>query len=131
MILGACTQPLEFADWTIPVPEGTRIIEYPYVPFADRTEWIALELDLIIGNDEDDFDGSLYRPFAVAADDQGRVYVADVGHHQVLVYGADGGHIRSLGRQGQGPGEFVGPIEVTVAGTTLVVVTPPSSVSGR
>ena len=117
----ACSEPLEFADWTIAVPEGTRIIEYPYVPFEDRTEWVALELDLIIGSDEDDFDGSLYRPLAVAADDERRVYVADAGHHQVLVYGADGTHVRSLGRQGQGPGEFMGPIEVTVAGTTLVV----------
>ena len=24
----ACSEPLEFADWTILVPEGTRVIEY-------------------------------------------------------------------------------------------------------
>ena len=33
---------LEFADWTIPVPEGTRIIEYPHVPLEERNERIEL-----------------------------------------------------------------------------------------
>ena len=27
----ACSEPLEFADWTIPVPVGTPVLEYPGV----------------------------------------------------------------------------------------------------
>ena len=38
----ACSEPLEFADWTIPVPEGTRIIEYAAVPIEERTDRIEL-----------------------------------------------------------------------------------------
>lgn len=115
-----CSASLEFADWTVPIQEGTPIIEYAHVPSEERTEWIEMELDLTMGNAEDG-DGSIYRPFAFATDDTGRVYVADVGDHQVKVFDSEGKHVRNLGRKGQGPGEFIGPIGVTVAGSTLVV----------
>ncbi len=117
----ACAGPVDYPDWTVVVPEGARIIEYPHVPSEDRAERIDLRLDLVVGSEDGEPDGLLYRPFAIASDDDARVYVADVGNHQVLVFGADGSLVRSLGRQGQGPGEFVGPIGLTIAGPNLVV----------
>ena len=42
IVLTACSEPLEFADWTIPVPEGTRIIEYAAAPLEERVERIEL-----------------------------------------------------------------------------------------
>lgn len=44
----ACSEPLEFADWTIPVPEGTRIVEYPGVPEEERVARIELVEDLVV-----------------------------------------------------------------------------------
>ncbi len=118
----ACTpEPLNFADWTIPVPEGTQVIEYPGVPPEERTARIELVEDLVIGGDTDDPRYSFYRPRSVAVDDVGRIYVADVGDHQVKVYDENGEHLMSLGREGQGPGEFMGPGYATVAGAVLVV----------
>ncbi len=50
LVLTACTPaPLEFPDWTIPVPEGTKIIEYAAVPMEERIERIELVEDLAIG----------------------------------------------------------------------------------
>ncbi len=118
----ACTpEPLEFADWTIPVPEGTPIIEYEAVPMEERTERIELVEDLVIGRDTQDPNYSFYRPRSVAVDDAGHIYVADAGDHQVKVYDEKGNHLLNLGREGQGPGEFVGPFFATFAGSTLVV----------
>ncbi len=48
--LSACAEPLEFADWTIPVPEGTRVIEYAAVPVEERTERIEVVEELVLGD---------------------------------------------------------------------------------
>ncbi len=42
-------------------------------------------------------------------DAQGRLYVLDTGNHRVQVFGPDGKYIKTIGRQGQGPGEFFMP----------------------
>ena len=42
----ACSEPLEFADWTIPVPEGTPVHEYPTNPV--RLAPLALRLSLLL-----------------------------------------------------------------------------------
>ena len=120
--LTACTPaPLEFPDWTIPVPEGTRVIEYAGVSPEERTERIELVEDLVIGRDTDDPKYSFYSLRSVAVDDAGRIYVADAGDHQVKVYDENGDHLMNLGREGQGPGEFSGPGWATIAGSLLVV----------
>ncbi len=48
----SCAEPLEFADWTIPVPEGTRTVEYAGAPSANRTERVELVTDLVIGDSD-------------------------------------------------------------------------------
>ena len=40
---------LEFADWTIPMPEGMRVIEHAAVPIEERSEKIELIEDLVPG----------------------------------------------------------------------------------
>jgi hypothetical protein len=42
----------------------------------------------------------------VALDGSGRVWVADGLTQEVKVFGADGTHVRTIGRRGAGPGEF-------------------------
>ncbi len=120
--LTACAaEPLEFPDWTIPVPEGTRVIEYAGVSPEERTESIELVEDLVIGGDTDDPKYFFYSLRSVAVDDAGRIYVVDAGDHQVKVYDENGNHLMNLGREGQGPGEFRGPGWATIAGSLLVV----------
>ena len=118
----ACADRVEFADWTIPVPDGTRIVEHTYVPLEERTEVIDLAEELVIGGDGSDPRYSSYNPRALAVDDEGRIYLADAADHQVKVYDRNGTHVRSLGRQGQGPAEFSGPGGVVVAGSMLAVL---------
>ena len=117
----ACAEPLEFPDWTIPVPEATRIIEYAHVPMEDRTERIELVQDLIIGGDPDDPAGAFYQPWGTAVDQRGNVYVLDAGNHRIQVFDRDGGFLRSIGRRGQGPGEMETPTSIVIAGGKIVV----------
>lgn len=55
---------------------------------------------------EEDGAGSLADIRGVAADDSGRVLTLDFKDQQVHVFDSMGRYVRSLGRSGQGPGEF-------------------------
>lgn len=63
---------------------------------------------------DDDGKGKLFSPVNVAVDPQGKVYVADAGAFCVQVYDAEGRYLRSLGRQGVGPGSFARPRSLAV-----------------
>ena len=52
---------------------------------------------------------------SIAADLHGRVYVADRIGSTIRVYGSDGIFLKTIGRQGSGPGEFQWPADVTFA----------------
>ena len=119
--LSACAEPLEFADWTVSVPEGTRTVEYAHVPLEDRTEHIALVEDLVIGGDPDEQAEFFYRPYGAAVDEEGNAYVLDAGNHRIQVFDSEGRYLRTIGRQGQGPGEMEEPHSITIAGRSLVV----------
>ena len=92
--LSACSEPLEFADWTIPVPEGTRIIEYANATGHEREgNHIELVEDLVIGTRAGDDDYSLYRPTQVLTDSAGRIYVFDSGNARIQVFNTDGDYV--------------------------------------
>ncbi len=68
-----------------------------------------------------DANGEFNGPFGVAADADGNVYVTDRGNHRVQKFEVrrNGGawevrHVRTWGRKGTGPGEFDGPLGITL-----------------
>lgn len=54
-------------------------------------------------------------PAALEVDAYGRLYVLEAATGEVRVFEPDGRHLRSLGRQGSGPGELRQPIGLTLA----------------
>ena len=42
----------------------------------------------------------------IAVDPTGRIYVLDVASEEVRVFGGDGAYLRTMAREGEGPGEF-------------------------
>lgn len=51
----------------------------------------------------------LYKPQRISSDKSGHVYISCIGDHRILEFDAEGKFINSIGRAGQGPGEFKGP----------------------
>lgn len=45
----------------------------------------------------------------IAIDDAGRTYVSDMKEPRLLIFGPTGKHLATIGRKGQGPGEFTAP----------------------
>jgi hypothetical protein len=119
--VASCSEPLEFADWSIPVPEGSRIIEYPAIPTGERIERLDFVEDLVIGRGADDTNYNFYGARGLAVDRHGRIYVLDSGNARVQVFDQDGRFLRTIGRSGQGPGEFQSASSIAVAGGRLLI----------
>jgi hypothetical protein len=67
--------------------------------------------------------GLFGRVFAIAADAEGRIYVADAMREVVEVFEHDGTPLRVIGGRGGGPGEFNGLRAVSVVSDDAVIVT--------
>ena len=125
----ACSEPLEFAAWTIPGPEGVEAHEYVAVSSEERAgNRIEVVEDLVLGRGDrrlaptpDDPQQAFYRPRAVVPDADGNIYVLDQGNHRVQVFDADGRYLRTLGREGQGPGEITLATSLAVTADGVVV----------
>lgn len=113
--------PLQFAGWTLPVPEDAPVIGYRAVPKEERTETIELVAEAVMGREVDGDGATFFRPVGLAADDTGGVFVLDAGDHQVKAFGPDGAFLNTFGREGQGPGEMQFPRSITTVGSNVVV----------
>jgi hypothetical protein len=122
LLLVACGgEPLEFADWTIPVPEGTPIHEYAAVPDEERAgNELVLERDLVIGRSGRE-DVAFYQATSPVVDDAGRIYVLDTGNHRVQVFDPAGELLLTFGAEGQGPGELSRPQGLAILGDNILV----------
>ncbi|MGD2246206.1 MAG: 6-bladed beta-propeller [Candidatus Aminicenantes bacterium] len=105
----ACSKRTEDTGWPVSIEtvEGIKVVTNPekskFGVFA-----FELEEDLAIGdvNDEDYF---FPRPVRLNVDDDGNIYVCDGGNRRVQKYDKNGTYVRTIGRQGQGPGEYIYP----------------------
>lgn len=67
-------------------------------------------------------EGILRRPTGLARDAQrGRIYVADTYGHDIKVFSDDGALVQTIGRRGEGDGEFNFPTHLTFAAGQLYV----------
>jgi hypothetical protein len=69
---------------------------------------------VIDGGDAVDAEYLLGQIRSVASDAGGRLYAADAASADVKVFSADGLYLQTIGREGQGPGEFQVPLDVLV-----------------
>lgn len=98
---------VELPEWFVTVPEGTPLREYPELPPPSAaSEAVELVPDLVLGERTEDPAYRFYGPSWVDVAADGRIFVADFGNHRIQVFGPDGAYLETLGRRGQGPGEF-------------------------
>lgn len=92
------------------LPGGTVRVRNPDEGAWREGEAWSLAEDLRIGSMDEEGPALFGQVAAVEADPLGRVWVLERDAKEVRVFGADGRHVRTLGRQGGGPGEFADPI---------------------
>lgn len=64
---------------------------------------------------------AFYEPGGVAVDQEGNIYVADSGNQRVVKFNPEGKFVKSFGRKGQGPGEFISPGQLAIFGNEIYV----------
>ena len=97
---GASAQQIETVN-------GVRVVHNKKGGVWGDAPKIAIELVRTIGNvDTDDENLAFDSPLDMAVDPTGNTFILDSGNKRIQVFGPDGQYLRTIGRRGQGPGEF-------------------------
>jgi hypothetical protein len=94
--------------------EGVRVVVNPAEPLYGAIK-LGLEEELRIGKEGDERT-QFYRVRDIHADPQGNIYVDDMSNGRVQVFDPNGAFLRTIGRPGQGPGEFENPTLIRFGG---------------
>ena len=110
IILTACRgkdKPVEAAAYPVKIEtiEGIKTVQNPGFPKEGIVRY-ALESDLTIGGEGEGANSVLNRPQDLKVDAEGNIYVLDWGDVDIKVFSPDGRLVRTIGKKGQGPGEF-------------------------
>lgn len=116
-LLAGCSNALETE-----LPDRIKNLENltVYPADAEPAHQITLSPDITYSDTGDVLFGPLIR--GVEADQQGRAYVMDFTEKKVHLFDANGQFIKSMGREGRGPGEFLFIADIKVEDQQLHVV---------
>jgi len=95
---------------TIEEENGVRVVKNPAEPMYGELV-LELEEDLSIGSVEDE-NTLFYRIGDIAVDSQSNIYVLDSGNHRIQKFDKNGNYLQTIGRKGEGPGEFMRPFNI-------------------
>lgn len=95
--------------YTVEIKDGVRYVNNHAPLWGDEPK-ITLGLVQKIGEkDTTDENYLLFRPTDIVVDADGNIYVLDTGNFRIQKYDSKGKYLATIGRQGQGPGEFLNP----------------------
>lgn len=102
--------------------EGVRHVQNPAEPASGAVRQELVELWRLGGESDDE--GEFFGVIGdIVLGEGGEVYVLDRQLTEVKVFSADGEYLRTLGREGEGPGEFRNPSDLLLLpGETIGVV---------
>ena len=94
--------------------DGISVVKNPKKPIYSE-KIIVFEENLSIGKSEGPEEYIFTHILSFAADKDGNIFILDMRPFRVKVYDSEGNYLRSIGREGQGPGEFQipGNIQIT------------------
>lgn len=117
----SCSQ--QGADWqgTIEEVDGVTIVKNPLEPMHGG-DALELEEELTIGEAEGREEYMFSRVFSIAVDDLENIYVLDSQEAHIRVFDKDGQYLKTIGKKGQGPDEFQGPISLIITPQIEILV---------
>jgi hypothetical protein len=87
------------------------VVKNPISP-AFKSGYLWLEKDLVLGQNKTGEEYILPGITSFAVDDQGRIYILVGRDSHIRVFDAAGKYLWTIGRKGQGPGEFMRPMNI-------------------
>ncbi len=121
MILASCGKKKSEWKGTIEEKNGVTVVKNPKEPIHGQ-DIFSMEEELSIGEVEgrEEFMFSAIR--SIAVDEAGRIFVLDREDPHLRVFDQNGAFLRTIGRKGQGPGEFNFPLSVSITRQNELVV---------
>ena len=84
--------------------DGVTLVHNPPLPL-NPGKTVRFEDEVSFGAEEAG-PGAIYKPGQFAVDGRNRVYIYESGEGTIKAFGEDGRFLKTVGRKGQGPGEF-------------------------
>jgi hypothetical protein len=101
MILSACSKKPENAA-RVEIIDGIKYVHNTEIPLHPN-KTVTFEEDLSIGGEEYNM---LFRPQRFIVDQNENIYITDYQDQSIKVFDPKGEYIETIGRKGEGPGEF-------------------------
>ena len=87
-----------------------------------QSDRLGLKEDWTIGGRSAAGDQALARPWCIAVDGEGLLYVLDVQDACVKVFDRTGAYVRAIGRRGQGPGEIGAAFSIMIPAKSKTLI---------
>ena len=91
---------------TVSTEDGIKVVKNPSDPLYGEFVF-AFKEDLRLGGDPDKEASYFPKGAMLSVDGAGNLYVTDWGNRRVQMFDKGGAFVRTIGRQGQGPGEYM------------------------
>ena len=102
--------------YTIEEVDGVSIV-HNIKPKWDEEDRISLEFVRQIGEfDAADENLQFFKPYDIAIDKSGNIYILDSGNYRVQKFNSDGEFMLTFLRQGEGPGELLSSSQIQIDG---------------
>ena len=96
-----------FDDVSVRDSSGIRVVEFGVGARAATGTWrLASQPDIALDNREDNALFQFFRVVDVLPLPDGGLAVANAGTSEIRIFNAEGQYVRTVGRSGEGPGEF-------------------------
>ena len=109
----------------IETAEGITVYKNPKAPMYEQPI-LTLAEDLCISEEESRPEYQFYEISSIAVDREENIYVTDQGEKHIKVFNRDGDYLRTIGRPGQGPGEFGRPAKTFITENNELRIVDPS-----
>lgn len=108
-----CAKEAEYPQ-QIEMIDGVKVLTNPDYP-RDGVFQPDLEEDLSIGIEEGDERYMLNEPMDIKVSENGTIFIMDWGDTCIKAYDDQGRYLRTVGREGVGPGEFSTPVYMALS----------------
>ena len=121
ILIISCKKPVTEWKGTVEIKDSATIIKNPKDPMYGEPV-LELTEDLVIKGSEEKDEQMFQSIHTLDVDEEGQFFIVDEQAANIKVFDQNGGFVKTIGRKGQGPGEFGMPISLFLTRQEQIIV---------